>query len=208
MTPVTIVYDTWCGWCYGAEPLLTALIDSGAPVGLLHRALFTGANRHRMAEFGPVAWQHDQRIAAMSGQTFSETYRRQVLGDPDGVLDSWPTALAAAAVADRGPAVEQALARRLQHARYVDGHTTGNLAVIEAALRDAGLSAAAAHAAMTTDTTIRDLARQRQKEAAVLLRSTGADAVPALIVHADGGDRRIELGGYLGRPDALVRDLS
>lgn len=208
MHPITIVYDTYCGWCYGAEPVLSALVESGAPVRLLHRALFTGRNRPRMADFGAIAWQHDQRIAALSGQTFSDDYRRQVLEAPGEVLDSWPTALAAAAVAEQGPAAELALARRLQHARYVDGRPAADLADVEAALREAGLGAAAARSALSGDATVQDAALSRQRQAAALLRRTGADAVPALVVHADGADRRVDLGPYLGRPDALVRDLA
>jgi len=52
----TYIYDTYCGWCRGAHPVITALIESGAEVEMQHIHLFQGANAYRMADgFGNVA---------------------------------------------------------------------------------------------------------------------------------------------------------
>ncbi|WP_282154123.1 hypothetical protein [Ruegeria atlantica] len=50
MTRFTYIYDTYCGWCYGAAPVIDALIESGADVTVMHRHLFQGANAYRMGD--------------------------------------------------------------------------------------------------------------------------------------------------------------
>jgi len=122
--PITYLFDPFCGWCYGAAPQIAALRAAlgedriqGLPVGL-----FAGEYARPMdPEFRDYAWSNDQRIAAMTSQTFSQAYFDQVLSNFAAPLDSGPPTLAFA-VADRlrqGSGL--ALLDRMQRARFVEG---------------------------------------------------------------------------------------
>jgi putative protein-disulfide isomerase len=122
--PVTYLFDPFCGWCYGAAPVIAQLRKAvgddriqGLPVGL-----FAGEYARPMgAEFRDYAWTNDQRIAAMTGQTFSQAYFDQVLSDFDTPLDSGPPTLAFAVAERLRQGSGLALLERMQRARFVEG---------------------------------------------------------------------------------------
>lgn len=197
MTQFTYIYDTYCGWCYGASKVIGALIDSGAEVRLMHRHLFQGPNAHRMADgFGQTALQYDRRIAGLTGIEFSQRYADNVLLNAEEILDSGLTAHAAALVHDKGAKAEFTLGKALQEARYVDGKSAADEQPIYEALKAAGvteeLSGGKARAAETSS------------EAARLLSRVGAQGVPALLMHKDGQTRAISIAEYYDTPAAIA----
>ena len=52
---------------------------AGITVSLRPTGLFSDPGRVMTPEFADYAWKTDQRIAELTGQTFAEAYRRQVL---------------------------------------------------------------------------------------------------------------------------------
>ncbi|MCS4229363.1 protein-disulfide isomerase-like protein with CxxC motif [Stenotrophomonas chelatiphaga] len=71
------LFDPLCGWCYGAAPALDALTNHPSiELMLLPSGLFTGRGaRPQNRQWADYAWANDQRIAALTGQVFSEAYR-------------------------------------------------------------------------------------------------------------------------------------
>src|SRR5438105_9117885 len=104
---VTYLFDPLCGWCYGAAPALDGIDRlEELTLELMPTGLFAGQGARAMdASFAAYAWQNDQRIARLTGQPFSETYRTEVLGRP-GVFDSAPATLGVVAVRITEPARE------------------------------------------------------------------------------------------------------
>src|SRR5579859_8028319 len=90
------LFDPLCGWCYGAMPAVSDLIQTtDIAVELLPSGLFSGGGARPMDDdFAAYAWFNDQRIARLTGQRFTEQYHRRVLGDPQRLFDSGPATVA------------------------------------------------------------------------------------------------------------------
>lgn len=197
MTRFTYIYDTYCGWCYGAAPVLQALAGQGAEIAVLHRHLFQGANAHRMADgFGRAAMEYDRRIAALSGQEFSAAYVDNVLKSPTEVLESGLTAAAAALVHDRGAGVELELSRKLQQGRFVDGRSAADASHIEATLEQMGV----------TQPLSEGLARAAEvsAEATRLMARHHIGGVPALLRHSGERTEVIDVSAYFRAPERIA----
>jgi putative protein-disulfide isomerase len=75
----TIIYDTYCGWCYGSAPIFDALLDTGAEIEVLHQHLFQGPLAYKMSESkGALVLKADARIHKLTGQLFSKIYTKNV----------------------------------------------------------------------------------------------------------------------------------
>ena len=100
-TEITYLFDPLCGWCYGALPKLAVLARTpNVALKLAPTGLFSGTGARPMdADFAAYAWANDQRISALTGQVFSQTYREKVLGAHGSLFDSGPATLALTAVA-------------------------------------------------------------------------------------------------------------
>lgn len=127
------LFDPLCGWCYGAAPKLQKIAQN-APLTLMPTGLFAHTGRKIDAQFAQFAWQNDQRIAALTGQQFSEQYRQQVLGDLGQIFDSQLLIQALTAVQQVKPEQELTLLTALQQARYVDGKNITDPEIIQAIL--------------------------------------------------------------------------
>jgi putative protein-disulfide isomerase len=116
---ITYLFDPLCGWCYGASPMLDKLVARpDFAIELVATGLFADVGARPMDDgFAAYAWDNDQRIARLSGQPFSEAYRRGVLGDRMRLLDSGPATLALTAVALAAPDREFEALKAIQNAR-------------------------------------------------------------------------------------------
>jgi putative protein-disulfide isomerase len=196
----TYLFDPLCGWCYGASPALRRLVAlPGAEVEILPTGLFAGpGSRPMTAAFADYAWSNDQRIARLTGQPFTDTYRDQVLSDRTRRFDSGPATLALAAVALTAPPGEagareiDALAA-VQTARYVDGRDITATATLAAILSELGLDAAAQLVVAPT-AALTEFDAGRTARARALLLAVGAHGVPTLVLEDDPGPRQIDTG--------------
>jgi putative protein-disulfide isomerase len=205
---VTYLFDPLCGWCYGASPSLDqiAAID-GVQLELAPTGLFAGEGARPMdKQFAQYAWQNDQRIARLSGQTFSESYRQQVLGEPGALFDSAPATLALVAVGLTDPARERDVLKLLQSARYVDGKNNSDLNIVVDILAEAGFTEAAARI-RTPDEPLLAKYRKRTTAARKLMEDFGAQGVPALILGEGGSARLASSSALYGGLDVLIKEL-
>src|SRR4051812_9691941 len=83
-------YDPLCGWCYGASPALEKAESLGLKIESYPTGLFSESGGQAMSSnFADYAWTNDQRIQKITGQVFSEDYRKNVLSNFGVRFDSW-----------------------------------------------------------------------------------------------------------------------
>lgn len=208
---VTYLFDPLCGWCYGASPALASLAGiGGLSLELMPTGLFSGAGARPMDDgFAAHAWANDQRIHALTGQPFGESYRTRVLADRQSRLDSGPATQALAAVAMTAPDREFPALTAIQAARYVDGRDITAVETLADILAGLGLDTAAALLAEgTEDLTVFDALRvERGRQ---LMTAYRANGVPTLLF--DDGSHRRKLDSEIlfnkpGRLAALLQAL-
>ena len=182
-THVTYLYDPLCGWCYGAMPKLSLLAQAPAiHLTLAPTGLFQGPGARTMDErFAAYAWTNDQRIAALTRQEFSPTYRDKVLGALSSSFDSGPATIALTAVAIAAPQRELEVLKAVQASRYVDGSDVTSLAVLADILTRLGLKDVARRLS-SPDTELRNSVEARVAAAQHEMKAFGARGVPTLIV--------------------------
>lgn len=205
--PVIYLFDPLCGWCYGAAPMIARLRDAGLPVEPVPTGLFSGDGARPMdAGFAAYAWSNDQRIARLTGQIFSDTYRRRVLEAPGGLFDSGPATLALTAVSLVAPGHELGALNAVQQARYVDGLDITALASLEAIVRSTGFAAAADRIA-APDRELLAANRARITLGRQWLARFDAQGVPALVVQGRDGARLLPSAALFGSFDNLLSHL-
>ena len=202
------LFDPLCGWCYGASPAVSGLL--GAPdvtVKLWPTGLFGGDGARTMDDgFAAFAWTNDQRIQQLTGQTFTEAYRQQVLGNRQQRFDSGPATLALTAVALTALAREYDALKSIQQARYLDGSDVTSPATLAGLLVSLGLEQAASRMSMP-DAALVAANAKRIQEAQSLMRSLNARGVPTLV--AESGARRwvVNISAAYSNPQALLDEL-
>ena len=202
------LYDPLCGWCYGATPAISELAGiSNLRINLLPVGLFSGDRATIVDDaFAATIWSMDQRIERMTGQRFSDDYRRRVLGNRQQLLDSGPATLALTAVSLTAPARELEALKAIQRARYVNGSDVTSRATLAALLAALGLEEAAAMIAQPEEDLL-DANLARVERAQVLMREFGVHGVPTLV--AESGANRWLLNHAAGysNPRALIDQL-
>jgi putative protein-disulfide isomerase len=205
---ITYLFDPLCGWCHGATGALEQIGRlGGVTIQLSPTGLFAGEGARPMDQsFAAYAWQNDQRIARLTGQAFSETYRQQVLGAAGATFDSAPATLAIVAVGLQAPAQEMAALKALQQARYVDGRDNGSMDVVTDILAAAGFSDAADRL-RAADQQLLAAYRTRIEAARAHMTRFGANGVPALIIGKGDKRRLLPSGTLFGDPQILAAQL-
>ena len=86
------LYDPFCGWCYGASPLVTAADQIDDLDVEVHGIGMLSGDKSKMVspEWRDFVRPHEERITAYSHQVFSEAYLKNVLESQDVLLDSSP----------------------------------------------------------------------------------------------------------------------
>lgn len=196
------IYDPLCGWCYGAKPLVQAA-QGVLPVNAHGGGMMSGANRQTVSpQLRNYVMPHDRRIAEYTGQPFGEAYFEGLLRDETAVFDSTPpiaAVLAAEQVAGRG----LELLGLLQTAHYVEGRRIADKAVLLALGKDIGLESQAfqqAFEAAETDHHIR--------ETRALLAKVGGQGFPTFVLEQKGQFTVVDIGPWLGKPQAFAQWLS
>ena len=205
---ITYLFDPLCGWCYGASAMIGKLAARpDVAMELAPTGLFAGDGARPMDDgFATFAWTNDQRISGLTGQPFSQDYRRKVLGDRASKLDSGPATLALTAVALTSPDRELEALRAIQKARYVEGRDATDLSVLSDILHGLELHGAADRLA-ASDPELIAADRKRIAAARAEMRRFGAEGVPTLI--AGPGDNRhiVPMSALFGSMEALITGL-
>ncbi|KJV09352.1 protein-disulfide isomerase [Elstera litoralis] len=206
---ITYLFDPLCGWCYGAAPAVKRLrATPGITVTAAPTGLFSGDGARPMdASFAAYAWSNDERIARLTGQRFTATYRDHVLNDAGKPLDSGPATLALTAVFLTEPSREIEALAAIQAARYVDGLDITSLSVLAAILQGVGLGDAATRLA-APNAELFAANRTRTAQAQTAMRAFGVQGVPALLLTDAGGRRQMLPNTILfGGLDAFLAQL-
>ncbi|BBU59517.1 DsbA family protein (plasmid) [Mameliella alba] len=205
---LTYIFDPLCGWCYGASPSVEKLMhQEDIAVTALPSGLFSGSGAFPMnASFAAHAWEADQRIGQLTGQAFTEEYRRNVLESGAGSVDSGPATLALSAVHLTAPEREFEALKAIQGARYVDGRNNGDAEVIASVLTELGLDAAAARFAEPNEELL-TFNKKRIDAAQAEMRRFGARGVPTLVLGEGSEARVIPSNGLYSQADDLIASL-
>ena len=201
MTTATLhyVYDPLCGWCYGAAPLVQAARET-LRVQAHGGGMMAGAARRPVTpELRQFVMAHDLRIAQLSGQPFAPAYFDGLLRDDGAVFDSAPPITAVlAADALAGAGLE--LLARLQRAHYVQGRRIAEFGVLRELAVDIGLDGETFARAFEAHQGAAMQAHIDQSRA--LLRRLARSGFPTFALEREGRFAPVEIGPYLGQPDA------
>jgi putative protein-disulfide isomerase len=204
---ITYLFDPLCGWCYGASPALGELQDAGVAIMLNPTGLFAGENARAVdAMFATYAWSQDQRIAELSGQSFTQAYRDRVLGATGACLDSSAATLALTAVAQDEPERELEVLRVIQVARYGEGRDIISAASLSQILSEAGFSRVAEQITAPSLALV-NANRDRIARGRSLMTSVGARGVPTLVISDRDGVRAVGADALFGGVDRLLIQL-
>jgi len=193
------VFDPFCGWCYGAAPLLASLREiNGLKIHLHGGGMMAGRARQPVTpQLRDFVLQHDKRIAQMSGQPFGEAYQHGLLNDRSAVFDSEPPTtaiLAAERLGHRG----LDLLKRIQHAHFVEGRKVADPTVLRALAVEIGLDGKAfddCYASLAGQPTMDHINESRS-----LLGQVGGQGFPTFALVDGKQVSLLEFGRYLGRP--------
>ncbi|WP_030129325.1 DsbA family protein [Pseudomonas sp. QTF5] len=195
------IYDPLCGWCYGAKPLVQAA-QAVLPVIAHGGGMMTGANRQTVSpQLRNYVMPHDRRIAEYTGQPFGEAYFEGLLRDETAVFDSAPpiaAVLAAEQIAERG----LELLGRLQTAHYVEGRRIADNTVLLELATQIGLESEAFQQAFNDADTDRHI-----KDSRALLPKVGGQGFPTFALEQDGQFTLVDIGPWLGKPQAFAQWL-
>ncbi|KAF2392219.1 DsbA family protein [Pseudomonas frederiksbergensis] len=196
------IYDPLCGWCYGAKPLVQAA-QAVLPVIAHGGGMMTGANRQTVSpQLRNYVMPHDRRIAEFTGQPFGEAYFEGLLRDETAVFDSAPpiaAVLAAEQIAGRG----LELLGCLQSAHYLEGRRIADEAVLLELANAIGLEPQIFQSACKEVDTDRHI-----KESRALLANVGGQGFPTFALEQNGQFTLIDIGPWLGKPEAFAAWLS
>ncbi|WP_017901571.1 DsbA family protein [Pseudomonas asplenii] len=204
--PATLhyIYDPLCGWCYGAKPLVQAA-SQVLPVTLHGGGMMAGNNRQFVSpNLRDYVMPHDRRIAEYTGQPFGQAYFEGLLRDSSAVFDSAPptsAVLAAEALGGRG----LELLGKLQTAHYLEGRRIADADVLLELATELGLEPQAFQAAFERNGGA--VAAEHFKNSRALLSRVGGQGFPTLVLEREGRFSLVDLGLYLGKPEAFVQSL-
>jgi putative protein-disulfide isomerase len=188
-TPVTYVFDAYCGWCYGFSATFRDFVARHAgeiELTVIPGGLFVGERRVPIRELDFIA-RANASIAALTGVTFGPAFQALV-DDGRFVMDSGEAARGFLALEGLAPARDAELAAAMLSAFYVDGQSLSAPETYAAIGARFGASAADVRAALArTD----DAAVSRQFERA---RALGVSGFPTVLVETARGPRRIVTG--------------
>ncbi len=191
-----------CGWCYGAKPLVQAA-QAVLPVIAHGGGMMTGTNRQKVSpQLRNYVMPHDRRIAEYSGQPFGEAYFEGLLRDHSAVFDSAPpiaAVLAAEQMAGRG----LELLGHLQSAHYVEGRRIADESVLFELAHGMGLDREAFERALRAADTEGHIRNSR-----ALLAKVGGQGFPTLALEHNDQFTLIDIGPWLGEPQAFAQWLS
>lgn len=184
------LYDPLCGWCYGAMPAIHGLADlGGCIVEPLPSGLFASPGKTLDPEMARHIEQADARIAAMSGQRFSELYKRKVLANPELPFDSTAATEALTAVSLWNVRRELDALHALQRERFVAGRDISDRSVIAQALSASLGDEPEVWETRLAHPVLPGITDKRVARAKKVMKSVGMHGVPALVWPSEQGMR-------------------
>jgi len=208
MAKLYYLLDPLCGWCYGASGAVSTLIETyGIDVELMPTGLFSTSKARKMDDnFAAYAWENDQKIAQMTGQSFTEAYRKHVLGDRQQYIDSSASTMALTAVMLTNPKREFETLKAIQRARYVDGKDVTSLSLLANLLKTLDLEGAAIMLE-ANDATLLEANRTRVTKAQAFMHEFRANGVPTFIAQSEEKRWQIPTNSLYTNIESVVSQL-
>jgi putative protein-disulfide isomerase len=208
MATLHVIYDPFCGWCYGAAPLVEAARGiPGLHIALHGGGMMAGNARQRMSpQLRDFILQHDPRVAAMSGQRFGEGYRA-MLDDFSVWLDSTPPTMAIVAASKfdaEQTGRELDMLDRVQRAHFLEGRHISEPGVLIDLAGEIGLPREQFTVAFASQM---ETAGGHIRESRELLRQLGGSGFPTFALERESGIEAIANAPYFGKPEEWRRML-
>jgi putative protein-disulfide isomerase len=200
------LYDPFCGWCYGASPMITAAMSIPNLHVLPHGVgMLSGEKRQQMnAGWRDFVRPHEERITFYSKQVFAEPYVKGVLENTDILLDSSPP-IAAMMVAERLDARGAQMLKCLQMAYYQHGRPIADIDTIADIAMSLGYEKQR-FIDHLQDSLIADV-DDHIRQSTLLLERLTAKGFPAFALEVEGQLQPLPLGHYLSRPARFKTDI-
>lgn len=200
-----LIYDTFCGWCYGASPVFDALAKSKTEIEVLHRHLFQGANAPRMSDGkGAQILQTIPHVEALTGRAFGEAFKTNIAQSETEVLESGLSAQAAALIHDQGPEREFALRRRLENLHFREGMSSANRNEIVKALIAEGVARGEAERIGSPE--LEKKAANLAAKADALMEAVGSCGVPTVLRVQGDTLTQLDHQAFYARPETVPSD--
>ncbi|MCR5883401.1 DsbA family protein [Rhizobacter sp. J219] len=151
--------------------------------------LFAAPGKTLDAEMARHIEQADARIAAMSGQRFSDLYKRKVLANPELPFDSTAATEALTAVSLWNVHRELDALHALQRERFVAGRDISDRSVIAQALASSLGDDAETWERRLEHPSLPGLTDKRVARAKKVMKAVGMHGVPALVWPSEQGMR-------------------
>lgn len=205
---ISYLFDPLCGWCYGATPTLSGMVDiPDITIELLPTGLFSGERARSMdVDLADYAWSNDQRITRLTGQSFTERYRTSVLGDRQQLFDSGLATVALTAVSLTTPTRELEALKVIQVARFVDGKDITKLQTLATILKALGLEEAASMIE-SPNINLLNAYSSRINRAKVLMQKFNARGVPTFIASSGTNHWMLHTNEIYSNSNALISQL-
>jgi putative protein-disulfide isomerase len=171
------IYDPLCGWCYGAEPLVSAAAKVDGLTLALHAGGLWPQPTRLPAHTREYIKQADARVGQMSGQPYGEPYLNGLLFDPELVLESRPVIAAVLAAQSLDATKALPMLRGIQHAHYEHGQHVVRDETLRAVAVDVGLDADAFAAARAKVPVDEHIAASQE-----LMNNVGAQGFPTFVL--------------------------
>lgn len=206
-TPVLhYLYDPFCGWCYGAAPMITAAQEiPGLKISPHGVGMLAGSKAQMMSP----AWRdfvrpHESRIHAFSKQEFGDAYVNGVQERENVWLDS-SLPISAMLVAEKLDGRGAMLLKRLQSAYYVQGLAIADRDVIAELARAMGYDPTVFLEELETMllTTVEDHIAASN----AMLATLGVKGFPAFALEFKGAVHVLPMGHYFTRPALFKQDI-
>ncbi|REG48993.1 putative protein-disulfide isomerase [Paraburkholderia sp. BL6669N2] len=200
------IYDPFCGWCYGAAPMVSLAQEIPdlkiQPHGV---GLLSGDKVQMMSpEWVEFVRPHESRIRALSKQEFGDAYVHGVQEHQDVLLDSSPP-IAAMLAADEIDGRGIAMLKKLQFAYYQDGRAIADRAVIGDIAVELGYERGAFLSRLETILT-NDVAEHIAR-GNDMLKALNMRGFPAFALELNGELHNMPLGRYFARPALFKKEI-
>jgi putative protein-disulfide isomerase len=207
-TTLHYIHDPLCGWCYAAQPLVSAAQSQlGGRLALrLHGGGLFGEPRRVDTALAQHILHSDERIAQLSGQPFGEAYKQGLLADDGTVLYSLPPIAAVLAAESLDAAKAYPMLVAIQNAHYQRGLRVVEPQVLAELAEETGLDGA--QFAQTLARADGHAVFEHVQASRRLLDEVGGHGFPTLLLETDGRRTLLPHHHYYGRPDAFVQMLA
>ncbi|MGC1548500.1 MAG: DsbA family protein [Rhodanobacter sp.] len=202
------IHDPLCGWCYAAQPLVSAAVEAlGSRLQLqLHGGGLFGEPRTLDPGLAEHILHADERIEQMSGQPFGKAYKEGLLAEQGTVLFSLPPIAAVLATESLDPAKAYPMLVAIQNAHYQRGLRVVEPSVLGELAEEVGLDGAtfALSFASSNGTALYDHLQTSRR----LLEEVGGQGFPTLVLEQHGQKQVLSHHTYYGKPEAFVKMLA